>query len=86
MNNIVKVVEVMAESDKSWEEAALNAVRRTAETVHGIKSIYIANFNATIEGDRIVRYRVDAKISFVLDGNEDDSANAAPLEKSWASA
>ncbi len=67
MANVVKVIEVMAESDKSWEDAAARAVERAASTLHNIKSIYIENFEATVENNRIVMYRVDAKISFLLD-------------------
>jgi flavin-binding protein dodecin len=72
MASVVKVVEVMSESEKSWEDAVLNAVKRTARTIHGIKSVYVDNFTAKVEGDRIVEYRVDAKISFVLDEPEAD--------------
>lgn len=67
MANVVKVIEVLAESDKSWEDAAARAVERAASTLHNIKSIYIENFEAKVENNRIVMYRVDAKISFLLD-------------------
>lgn len=72
MPDVVKVIEVLSESDTSWEDAVLNAVRRTAQTVHGIKSVYVDNFTAKVDGDRIVEYRVDAKISFVLDAADGD--------------
>ena len=64
---MVKVVEVLAESDKSWEDAAANAVAKARQTIHNIKSVYIKNFEAACEGDRIVQWRVNAKISFLLD-------------------
>lgn len=67
MANVVKVIEVMAESDKSWEDAAARAVERASRTLHNIKSIYIEHFEAKVENNRIVMYRVDAKISFLLD-------------------
>jgi dodecin len=76
MPDVVKVIEVMSESDTSWEDAVLNAVRRTAQTVHGIKSVYVDNFTAKVDGDRIVEYRVDAKISFVLDTVDRDGEAA----------
>lgn len=41
---MLKVTEVLAQSDKSWEDAAQNAVRQAAETVRDIKSIYINEF------------------------------------------
>lgn len=64
---MLKVIEVLAESDKSWEDAAHVAVAQAAETVRNIKSINIENFQATVDGDRIVKYRINAKISFVLE-------------------
>ena len=66
-NDLVKVIEVLAESDKSWEHAAQQAVARAAKTVHGIKSIYIKNFEAKVVGDKIVKYRINANLSFLLD-------------------
>jgi dodecin len=65
--DLLKVVEVLAESEKSWDDAAAQAVKRAAKTLKNIRSIYIENFEAKVEGDRIVRYRVNGKISFVLE-------------------
>ena len=66
MSNVVKVIEVLAESEKSWEDAAREAVERAAKTVKNIRSIYIENFEAKVEGKKIVRFRVNAKISFLM--------------------
>lgn len=65
---MLKVIEVLAESDKSWEDAAASAVKKTAKTVHGIKSIYIQDMEASVKDNKIVSYRINAKISFLLDG------------------
>jgi len=65
--SMLKVIEVLAESDKSWEDAAQQAVTKTAKTVHSVKSIYIKNFEATVDNGKLKKYRVNAKISFVLD-------------------
>jgi hypothetical protein len=67
MSNVIKVIELLAESDKSWEDAAAQAVERSSKTLHNIKSIYIKNFEAKVEGNKIVKYRIDASISFLLD-------------------
>jgi dodecin len=67
MSDMLKVVEVLAESNKNWEDAAQNAVKRAAETLKGIKSIYIKGFEAVVSGDEITKYRVNAKISFLLE-------------------
>jgi flavin-binding protein dodecin len=64
---VLKVIEVLAESEKSWEDAAAEAVTRAAKTLSNIRSIYIENLEAKVEGNRIVRYRLNGKISFVLE-------------------
>lgn len=67
MTNTLKVVEVLAESPSSWEDAAMGAVGRMAQTVHGIKSVYIKDLEAEVENNRITNYRINAKISFIVD-------------------
>jgi dodecin len=63
---IVKVIEVLAQSDQSWEEATREALREASKTVKGIQNIYIKEFQAIVENDQIVNFRVNAKISFVV--------------------
>jgi flavin-binding protein dodecin len=67
MSSIVKVLEVIAQSKKSFDDAAQQAVREAARSVRGIKSIWIENFSGVVEGDRIVEYRVNAKLSFLVE-------------------
>lgn len=67
MSDMLKVVEILSESNKSWEDAAQNAVKRAAETLKDIKSIYIQNFEAAVSDDQITKYRINAKISFLLE-------------------
>lgn len=67
MTTMLKVIEVIAESNKSWEDAAANAVTRAGKTVNGIKSIYIKDLQAKIENNKIVKYRINANISFILE-------------------
>lgn len=66
---MVKVIEVLAQSDKSWEDAAQNAVDAAGETLKGIKSIYVENLEAVVEDNKITMYRINAKISFLLGEN-----------------
>ncbi|MCP4317684.1 MAG: dodecin domain-containing protein [Hyphomicrobiales bacterium] len=65
---MLKVIEVLAQSDESWEDAAQSAITNAAKTVKGIKSIYIENMEATVEDDSIVNYRINGKITFQLEG------------------
>ena len=65
--SMVKVIEVIAESKKSWDEAAENAVKEASRSVRNIKSLYVQEMQAVIEDGKISKYRVNAKISFVID-------------------
>ena len=66
--SMLKVIEVLAESDKSWEDAAQAAVANAAETLHGVRSIYLKDMEAVVSEGKITKYRINAKISFLLDG------------------
>ncbi|MHB1397854.1 MAG: dodecin family protein [Trichloromonadaceae bacterium] len=63
---ILKVIEVLAESDKGWEHAAQEALREASKTVENIRSVYIKEFQATVENNKITKYRINAKISFEI--------------------
>jgi len=66
---MLKVLEVLAQSDKSWEDATQNAVNEAAKSVRGIKSIYVKELEASVEDGKINQYRINAKISFTLEGS-----------------
>jgi dodecin len=63
---VLKVIELMASSDKSWEDATKNAVEMAGKTVKGIKSVYVQDFSSVVKGDKIVEFRVNVKISFEI--------------------
>ncbi len=64
---VVKVIEILAESDKSWEDATKIAVAEAAKTIRNIQAVYIEGFQAIVENNEVVRYRVDAKVSFFVE-------------------
>lgn len=61
---VIKVIEVMATSSEGWEDAAKNAVKHAAKTVKNIKSVYIKDQSAQVQGENLTEYRVNVKISF----------------------
>lgn len=67
MSEMLKVIEVLAESSTSWEDAAVNALDRASQTVKGIRSIYIKDMEAKVENNKITQYRINAKITFILE-------------------
>ena len=64
---MLKVIEVLAESKKGWDDAAQVAVTTAAKSVRHIKSINIKNLQATVDKGKITNYRVNAKITFQLE-------------------
>ncbi|MFW6275241.1 MAG: dodecin family protein [bacterium] len=67
MSKMVKVIEVIASSDQSFDDATRKAVEQAAKTVKNIKSIYVKHMNANVENNKIVSYAVNAKISFEIE-------------------
>ncbi|MBK9013959.1 MAG: dodecin domain-containing protein [Saprospiraceae bacterium] len=63
---VLKVIEVMGSSNKSWEDAAQSVVAEAAKTLKGIRSIYIKDMSAKVENNKIVEYRVNGKLSFSI--------------------
>ena len=64
---MLKVIEVLAQSEESWEAAANDAVKEASKTVRNVRSIYLKNIEATVENGRIKQYRINAKISFEIE-------------------
>ena len=61
---VLKVIEVMANSDESWEDAAKNALSQASKSVKNIRSVYINEQSATVKNGEIDNYRVNVKITF----------------------
>jgi dodecin len=64
---VVKVIELLGESGESWEDATRQVVAEAVKTLHGITSVYIKDFQATVENDKIKTFRVNTKVSFLLE-------------------
>ncbi len=64
---VVKVIELLGESGESWEDASRKVVEEATKTLHGVTSVYIKEFQATVENDRVKNFRVNAKVSFLLE-------------------
>jgi flavin-binding protein dodecin len=64
---VLKVIEVMADSKKSWQDAAENAVEEASKSVKNIKSVWIQDQSAIVEDGKIKSYRVNTKITFEVD-------------------
>ena len=64
---VVKIIELIGSSQTNWEDAVKNALAEAARTVDNIKSIYVKSCKAVIEKNKIVEYRANVKIAFVVE-------------------
>ena len=65
--SMVKVIELSSESPNSWEDATRQAVERASRTIRNIRSVWIKEFEAVVDGNSVTQFRVNVKISFLLD-------------------
>lgn len=70
MATLVKVVELVGESKEDWHDAVRNAVTEAARTVHNITGVEAVNFTADVKDGKVVTYKVDIKVAFVVDNEK----------------
>lgn len=61
---MLKVIELLSESDKSWEDATKKAVAHASKTVKHIKSCYVQEFSTVVDDGEVSKFRVNVKITF----------------------
>ena len=61
---VLKVIEVLANSEKSWEDATKKAVAHASKSVKNIRSVYVQDQSASVKDGEVDDYRVNVKITF----------------------
>lgn len=62
--SVLKVIEVLSNSDKSWEDATKKAVKHASKSVKNIRSVYIQDQSASVQDGEVTEFRVNLKITF----------------------
>ena len=68
---IVKVIEVIASSDKSFDDAVKQAVKETSRTIRNIDSVYVKDMKVHVKDGKIKSYGVICKVSFRVGKDKD---------------
>ena len=63
---VVKIIELIGSSPKSWSEATQNAVTDAAKTIKNIKSVHVKRCTAKVVDNKIVEYSANVKIAFIV--------------------
>ncbi len=61
---VLKVIEILADSNKSWEDATKKAVAKASESVKAIKSAYVQSQSVVVKKGQVESFRVNVKITF----------------------
>ncbi|WP_336513889.1 dodecin family protein [Pollutibacter soli] len=64
---VVKVIEIIASSDKGLEDAIKTGVKEASKTVRNIDSLYVKDIKCHVKNGKITTWGAICKISFRLD-------------------
>ena len=64
---IAKVVEVNSSSNKSFEDSIQTGIQKVTETIKNVQGAWINEQKVVIKENKIIEYRVNLKISFLVD-------------------
>jgi flavin-binding protein dodecin len=60
----MKVIELMADSPDSWEDATRKAVAKASETLTNIRSVWVKEQSAAVKNGKVEEFRVTLKVTF----------------------
>ena len=66
MSDVAKVTEIIASSKKSFDDAVQKGIARANKTLKGVQGAWIENMKVVVPSGKIVEYRVDMRVTFVL--------------------
>lgn len=66
--SVAKVTEIISSSPTSFDDAVAKGVARAAETLKNVESAWVQNQSVTVNGNKVVEYRVNLKVTFILQG------------------
>jgi len=64
---VLKVIEVLSNSEKSWEDATKKAVKHASKSLKNIRSVYIHEQSASVKDGEVSDFRVNVKITFEVE-------------------
>lgn len=65
--SVLKVIEVLSNSEKSWEDATKKAVEKASKSLNNIRSVYVQDQSAIVKNGAVTEFRVNLKVTFELE-------------------
>ena len=66
---VMNTIELEGISDKSWGEAAREALREAAKTIRNINKLEVVSTGTEVDGNKIVQYRTQVRLYFEVEGS-----------------
>jgi len=60
----MKVIEILANSDKSWEEATKKAIKQASKSIKNIRSAFVQSQSVVVNNNEVAEFRVNLKVTF----------------------
>lgn len=67
-DSVYKIIELVGTSEKSWEDAAANAIKRASQSLRDLRIAEVSAMDLHIENGKIECYRTKVKVSFKYEG------------------
>jgi flavin-binding protein dodecin len=61
---VMKVIEVLSNSEVSWEDATKQAIKQASKSVKNIKSAFVQSQSVVVNNDEVTEFRVNLKVTF----------------------
>lgn len=64
--SVLKVIEILGDSSKSWEDATAKAVKKASKSINDIRSAFVQSQSVTVKDGKVTAYRVNLKVTFLV--------------------
>lgn len=64
--SVLKVIEILGDSSKSWEDATAKAIKKASKSVKDIRSAFVQSQSVTVKDGKVSAYRVNLKVTFLV--------------------
>lgn len=61
---VMKVIEILSNSTKSWEDATDRGIKKASKSINNIKSAFVQSQSVVVNSGKVKEYRVNLKVTF----------------------
>ena len=66
--SIYKIIELVGQSEKGWEDAVKQVVEQASKTLRDLRMVEVVQLGVKLDENKIVLFRAQVKVSFKYEG------------------